>query len=898
MADYKTSLLVNRQVPEFVREEYPVFISFLEAYYEFLENKQETNGAYQYNDVLNRSKEIRHLSDVDDSIEDFEEAFFNMYASLIPRDVAIDKATLIKNVLPLYLSKGSEKSFKLLFRMLFGNELQVSYPRSEVLRASDGKWLIEKFLRIDDQAYSLHTGDGTKKEFVASQCGCPVTGNPLPLTGRVYINDVLQTTGYFFRTETKKLYFNTAPANGAKIKIAYNQFSYGQLAKRKVTGLSSGATALIERVGTQVINNSVVHEIYIDNNTLNGEFSIGETLHVDVFGVDNSLIDLYFRGMSSVLKVNVIGGGSNYVVGDPVPINAPAATATPKAVISKVFKGAINRVNILDGGAGFQVPDVITAEGYSNTEMLFAIAAVRGESANSVANTFFIYSDIISDVDPANTTIDAADWNFPGNANFGATNVNTTIARAFSNTAYTYIGAISNVSIITANVIVASVPDLNAEAAKIVLEPLTANTTAQTTVSITTYGSIGKLVIEESGQYYEVGDELNFTNPKNRMAFGLGAYGEVSNVSISGSIREVTLLPPKISGTVNVYSLSNTTIQGNNTSFLSEVFPGDLIIINTANTGSALYETRKVVAVDSDTSLNVNAAFSLSFVEQRKIRRMGQYPIGGYGYKVDRLPSVSISTANGVDGIITVAAVMGDGEDLVGQGTKKPGEIEEIQVLDPGSGITIIPQVDLSQFGDGTATANVELSNTFDALPGRWTSSDGILSSDRKIQGRNFYVNYSYLTTSATEFSKYKKVFKDLLHPAGFKAYAEWQAETVPESSNVSMTTLVEPKTIRTLSGKVNVSNTNITVTGTGTKFNVANTLGLITIGSYIAVNSEIRVVNAIISNTVLTVSAPFTVTANLEELIVINTAYNAVATEVTLDEIIAENELVLTVES
>ena len=83
-----------------------------------------------------------------------------------------------------------------------------------------------------------------------------------------------------------------------------------------------------------------------------------------------------------------------------------------------------------------------------------------------------------------------------------------------------------------------------------------------------------------------------------------------------------------------------------------------------------------------------------------------------------------------------------------------------------------------------------------------------------------------------------------------------------------------------------------------GTKFNVANTIGLITIGSYIAINSEIRMVNAIISNTELTVSVPFTVTANVEDLVVINTAYNAVATEVTLDEIIAENELVLTVES
>ena len=65
MSDNKVSLLINRQVPEFVREEYPVFISFLEAYYEFLENKQGTNK----NDLISKSKDIRYISDVDDSID-------------------------------------------------------------------------------------------------------------------------------------------------------------------------------------------------------------------------------------------------------------------------------------------------------------------------------------------------------------------------------------------------------------------------------------------------------------------------------------------------------------------------------------------------------------------------------------------------------------------------------------------------------------------------------------------------------------------------------------------------------------------------------------------------------------------------------------------------------------
>jgi len=895
MLNKKTSLLINRQVPEFIREENPIFIAFLEAYYEYLENKQGS----EYNDLIKRAKDLRDLSDVDFSIEEFEESFFNMYASIVPRDVAVDKSLLIKNVLPLYLSKGSENSFKLLFRLLFGSELTVTYPRSEVLKASDGKWLVENFVKVSREVYSLHTGNGTTKEFDLAPCRCPRSGGVLPIQATVYINDVLQTSGFFIRSEIKKLIFNVAPANGAEIKVFYLGFDFSQIINREIIGTVSGATALVERIGSQVINNQTINEFYVDQKSVDGEFAIGELIRSTVISSEGVLTNVVFRGLSSVLNVNIIDGGSNYIVGDPVIINAPAATAQPKAYISKVFSGAVNRVNILNGGAGFQVPDKITAQGFSEDELLFAIAAVQRNSANSVANSYYIYSNIISDVDPSNTTISAVDWNFPSNTSvFGKTNVNTVLSQAFSNATYTLLGGISNVAIISSNVIVSVSPILNAEPADILLGPFTANTIGQTAIKIDTFGSLGKLEIKNGGENYQVGDELIITNQPNRMSFGVGAEGEVSNVSVIGRITEVTLLPPKITGTVNVFSLSNTTIQGNNTIFLSELAPGDLIIINTANTGSSNYETRKVVTVNSNTSLNVNAAFSLSFVEQREIRKVGKYPIGGTGYQQDKLPFITVQTANGVGANIVATCIMGDGETLEGLGTKRPGEIEQITVLDPGSGIQIIPQVDLSQFGDGTATANVELAPTYDALPGRWTNSDGILSSDRKLQGRNFYVNYSYLTSSFIEFSKYKSIFKDLLHPSGFRAYAEWEAfDTLPQA-NTELDTLVLPTNIRTLSGRVNIANASIIVTGDGTKFNIANTTGLISIGSYIAINSEIRLVNAIISNTQLTVSQPFTVTANIQELVVINTAYEAVATEVTLDEIIAENELILTVES
>jgi len=884
MADYKTSLLVNRQVPEFIREENPVFITFLEAYYEYLETKQGT----QLNDLTKRAKEIRDLSDVDVSIEEFEESFFNMYASLVPRDVAADKALLIKNVLPLYLSKGSENSFKLLFRLLFGNEVTVVYPKSEVLRASDGKWLLERYVKVNDEAFVLYTGNGTTKEFKLPD----VTNSGIS----VYFNGVLQTTGYFVRKEIQKLYFTVAPTNGVEVKIAFTNFNFEVAKTRKLTGVTSGANAIVERVGSQVLNNKLIHEFYIDENTLDGEFAIGELIKADTFDIDDGILDIFFRGLSSVVAINVIDGGSSYVVGDPVPLNSPNATEQPKAVISKVFSGAINKVNILDGGAGFKIPKRIFAVGYANTELEFAIQAVFANGANSVASSFFIYSDVISDVDPANTILSVTDWHFPGNV-AGQTNVNTVISRALSNSAFTSIGAISNVAIITSNVVLSIVPDLFAEPADITISPLTANTTSNTVVKIDSYGSIGKLIVNDGGGGYAIGDELIFTNPPNRMAFGVGATGEVVDIDGTGKIRNVLLLPPKLTGTVNVYSLSNTTIQGNNTTFLTDLAIGDLVIIQTGNTGISSWETRKVVKVDSNTSFNVNTAFSVSFVEQRRIRKYGINPVGGQNYKPDKLPLVTVSSVAGANANISAYCILGDGEVLEGRGTKRPGEIEKISIIDPGAGITIIPQIDLSGFGDGTATANTELSPTYDSLPGRWTSSDGILSSDRKIQGRNFYVNYSYLTSSFVEFSKYKKIFKELLHPAGFKAYAEWETFNTLPQSEVTTNTIVAPTTIRSLSGTVNV-NGSIVVVGSGTKFNVANSMGIMTVGSYIAVNSEIRMINAIISNTVFTVSNAFSITANTQELVVINTAYTAVATEVTLDEIIAENELVLTVES
>ena len=877
MTDNKVSLLINKQVPEFVREEYPVFISFLEAYYEFLENKQGT----QKNDLVTKSKELKYISDVDTSIDEFEEQFLNSYATFLPKETTIDKALLIKNVLPLYLSKGSEKSFKLLFRMLFGGELEINYPKNNVLRASDGRWEVENAVKVSTEIYSNYTGNGTNKTFyILAKLGFSEVS--------VYVNNVLQTTGYGIRKESQKLVFNTAPANGAVIKVKYGEtLDKAIFANRRITGVRSNATATVEKVFKNVVNNKTVVELYVSPKTLLGEFTIGEGVTTNVIGPDDNLINVSFTTISSLLRINIIDGGSSYNVGDPVIVASDVSSKPATAIVSKTFKGTITKVAIDEGGSGFKTASRIAAVGYETTELNFGIASVQTTTKNT-ANTFLVFSDVISDVDPANTLLSSTNWKFPGNTSTtGNTYISTPIMRAMSNASYTSIGEIATISILTANAVVATVPTLNAEPATLTISPLTANTINPTTVYIDTYGSLGKLVIDNGGSGYVKGDELIFTSPS--MSFGTGAAAEVINVSPIGAVTNVAFVPSKITGNASVTSVSNVMVAGSGTLFTSELIVGDRIMIGN--------ETKKVIVIASDTSLNVNTTFS-EIKTAKAVRKWDTNLVGGQGYTQDKIPTAVISSSTGTGAVVRVIGILGDGENLIASGTKRPGEIEEITITDPGEGFTATPLVDLSLFGDKTATANATLSPTYQTFPGRWTTSDSILSSsDRKIQGRDYYMDYSYLLSSTVEFSKYKKIFKELMHPAGFQVYSELQRLDVLDSSAATVETLVYPETIKTLSGKVNVANSSIYVTGINTKFNVANSLGFITLGAYIAVNSEIKVINSIISNTNLSVTSAFTYTANIQDMVVVNTAYNAVSTEGSL-EFSTEDGLVITVES
>jgi len=121
----KVSTLVPQQLPEFVRNEYGTFVSFLQAYYDYLETTQ---------------LDITTLRDVDTTLDSFLVYFRDELLSKFPLNSAVDQRFLMKRVKDLYNAKGTESAVKLLFELIYGKQVSVFYPSTQVLRPSDNTW--------------------------------------------------------------------------------------------------------------------------------------------------------------------------------------------------------------------------------------------------------------------------------------------------------------------------------------------------------------------------------------------------------------------------------------------------------------------------------------------------------------------------------------------------------------------------------------------------------------------------------------------------------------------------------------------------------------------------------------------------------------------------------------
>ena len=147
VSNLKISTHIKHSLPDFIQDEYPKFVDFIEEYYKFLESSNNPNIIH-YN--------LENYRDIDTVplhiLDFFKKELIPGFSLNLSKDrqtgSEINERNLLKNIKQFYSSKGTENSIKFLFRILFDKEAEIFYPRDSLLRPSDGVWIVDKTIII------------------------------------------------------------------------------------------------------------------------------------------------------------------------------------------------------------------------------------------------------------------------------------------------------------------------------------------------------------------------------------------------------------------------------------------------------------------------------------------------------------------------------------------------------------------------------------------------------------------------------------------------------------------------------------------------------------------------------------------------------------------------------
>lgn len=376
----KISTLVASQLPFFVRNDHPNFVAFLEAYYEYLEQNE---AVLSQGKVLERSKKLLDYIDIDKTIDDFAEKLYERFLDFLPKNTAADKDLIIKNAKDFYRSAGSEKSVRFLMRVLFNEDAEVYYPKKDVLRASDGKWYIERTIQLQDEAINgvSNTTIGTLEKFIS----------------------------------------------------------------RRITGNTSNASAKVEAVNRFFNKNVRVDEVILSQ--IQGEFKNGETVRAffEENSITYMVTGKIFGGQ--LKDVRIVDGGSGYSVGDPVVIVSSDGDKTEAiAQVEKVSPGNIASIFVLsgEGGSGYRVGDYMSISDAFGTGANAVVSSVNLDETYH-QNSFNIVTTTIQSI--ANAAINNVNYGLYFTGFINPSNANTTLVNSLSSWTYANAGPVQFITV-------------------------------------------------------------------------------------------------------------------------------------------------------------------------------------------------------------------------------------------------------------------------------------------------------------------------------------------------------------------------------------------------------------------------------------------------------------------
>lgn len=830
-----TSKLVERQLPEFVRSEHPVFVTFLKKYYEWL----ETN-----NQVTYEINALKNSIDLDKADNDYLNLLKRDLMPYFPENILADKRLFLKLITTFYKSNGTPDSVKFLFRALYNENIEIYYPKEDILKSSDGKWVLPLALRIDTSDNNIFNIEKTKITGRISKATAVVEKVIRSIDrqlGISYIEIYVSNIERLF--ETGEI-VDATYSNGV-VDVTVSGRLIGALSEIKIDPLNRGAyyngyDADIPYNGDPVTlvgglnptaNNPIGALAYVGNTTKGAVTDIVLTNPGFGFRKSSEIISSYdpyvttldFKGgfdnapygaearasinlvdTGTVRKVNLKNTSIETLHGLYANINVANAITIANIGTNQSFNVySLSYVQLDDGGGGYRTRPTIDTYSFYNEDYQDILVIT---SCNIVKDTYII-TDLTQDL----------------TASFEVGNYVRLVIQNRMEDIYEIIGVTTHTLIF-------------AESFKNDISGVSVYKILRN--DLYKIGSLGRIVTANGGSGYAVGETLNFIGGSG---YGANAYISAIHAGNTG-IKTIT---------INNHSSNAYVIGGEG--YRRDALP--TITINTTSGANANVYVSEIVGDGESYSLSTSRIGAISSIR-----------VVSYGYDYVKVPMISLrnidlSLANVTEGQLYVSntkvyqgtsnssATFSAYVDQFNQSTgfirlfNYVGTIDTAKSLKSDDGLVSsnIVSGSITVYGDGRAKATAKFENGLIRYPGIYLNTDGHLSADKFLQDDEKYHNFSYVISSQTDYNKFKKPLQDIVHPLGTKTFV---TRIDNNTENLNFSDINQSITITTLPIKFNIayganSTTNTTanlmnyvnvgdvVIFTGVYRNVANTVNV-----------------------------------------------------------------------
>ena len=312
---------------------------------------------------------LTNFRDPDKVISNFLTKFRDEFLKTIPENLAIglDKRNLIKNIKSMYRLKGTQAGHELFFRILFNQVSETFYPRTQMLRVSDGQWDTQKVLRaittVGDSTNLVGrtikgqtTGataiiESIKKFIIGNKEVSEFVLNINSMTGTFIIGEVITGTA----SDTDDFFIKSTITGIPGLKTITNDgnlYSTGDFLT--VSGGGVGADIAISDIGS-----GPVSEIIIDN--AGTGYSVGDKLVFDNTGTE---------GVNAEGFVSVVNGGiaaEDGTSAEHILMESETGRGDQYSGSKIVMEGATNSdlnditdIFLINNGSGYNLPPKVT----------------------------------------------------------------------------------------------------------------------------------------------------------------------------------------------------------------------------------------------------------------------------------------------------------------------------------------------------------------------------------------------------------------------------------------------------------------------------------------------------------------------------------------------------------